>query len=97
MTTKEHLSLRLDTDVVGRVRALAKARNQTTTQILRVVVEHGLEVVETGRKIDIQRLVAMIEKAAIMSDIAAQALAPDQAVKCPQLVMSNLEKFHALD
>ena len=91
------IQFRASPDDEARISALAARRRESVSAVLRKALDIGLESLETGRKIDIARVVTMIEMAAAMADIAAHAVDRERAIKGPQIVMSNLEKFHALD
>jgi Arc/MetJ-type ribon-helix-helix transcriptional regulator len=92
MTRK--FQLRLPHHTAARIDELAQRKRATSSEIIRMAIDLGLQSLEMGRVINQERLLLVMEMAAAFSDIAAQAVDGKRAVEVPGLVLERLEKYH---
>lgn len=78
----------------ARIEKQCAARNLSRSQLIRQLIEIGLDHLENEHYIDAFRLAALTESTQAMVDLIGRHLIPDEMEEVPNLVIARLEKYH---
>jgi hypothetical protein len=92
---REKYQIRVDPGLRERLQRLAVARSLSSSEIARLALELGLDILEDQRRVNFVRLAVLLETMLPMVDYIGQKIGAEKIELAPHIAAERMDKYHA--